>query len=46
MQTGREQANKGEVRPSVNEDSRLEDKIEHEKDEELTSTIEEPSTES
>jgi hypothetical protein len=46
MQTGREQANNGEIRPSVNKDSRLEDKIDDEKDEELTATIEEPSTKS
>ena len=46
MQTGAEQAYDGEVRPSVNKNSRLEDKIDNEKDEELTATIEEPSTES
>jgi hypothetical protein len=46
MQTGREQANNGEIRPSVNKDSRLEDKIDDEKDEELAATIEEPSTKS
>jgi hypothetical protein len=46
MQTGRKQENKGEVRPPVNRDPRLEDKIDEEKDEELAATIEEPSTES
>jgi hypothetical protein len=35
MQTGSEEEDKGEVRPSVNKDARLEAQIDDEKDKEL-----------
>jgi len=42
--TKSELGNKGEVRPSVNEDGRLKDKIDDEKDEDLAAVIKESDT--
>ena len=46
MQTGGEHKSKGEVRPLVNKDLGLEDKIDNEKDKDLVVATEEASKES
>jgi len=46
MQTGGERQGKDEVRPLINKDAELEDKIDDEKDEGLAIASEETSTES